>query len=236
MVKSPESISDRIIDAALELAAETSWRRVALHEIAERAGVTLAACAEEFPTKGAILVAFGRRIDQQVLENLEEPVEGEGARDRLFGVVMKRFDALRPYKPAIAGILRAPDGDLGSLAVGACRYLGSMGLMLEAAGVSTAGLRGRLRLQGLAALYPAVLCTWLKDDTEDMSRTMAALDRWLRNAEMLDQRLCGWTGGRARPAEPPPSPAPPPVSPRTAPRSGRRGGRGGRARGTAAPA
>jgi hypothetical protein len=58
-----------------------------------------------------------------------------------------------------------------------------MAWMLEAAGVSTAGLRGRLRVRALAVLYLSELRVFLRDDTEDLSKTMAALDRRLRQAE-----------------------------------------------------
>ncbi|MEE8202227.1 MAG: hypothetical protein V3R74_00575 [Alphaproteobacteria bacterium] len=37
----------------------------------------------------------------------------------------------------------------------------------------------------MAAVYLAALCVWLGDDSEDMARTMAALDKRLRQAESL---------------------------------------------------
>jgi AcrR family transcriptional regulator len=227
MVKRPDSISKRIIDAAFELAAETGWRRVSLGDIAARASVTLAELAEHFSSKGAILIGFTRQIDAEVLANLDEETAEESPRDRLFGVIMKRFDALMPYKAGLAAILRAPDGDVASFAAGACRYVGSMGLMLEAAGVSTAGFHGRLRVQGLAAIYPTVLRTWLNEDAADMPRTMAALDRWLRRAEAADQWLCRRPSYRREEPPEPEAPEPEPARPRRARRRGRRTGRGG---------
>jgi AcrR family transcriptional regulator len=216
MVKRPDSLSKRVIDAAFALAAETDWRRVSLADIAARADVTLAEFAEHFSSKGAILLAFTKQIDAEVLANLdEEETPSETPRDRLFGVMMKRFDALAPYKTGLAAMLRAPDGDLATFAAGACRYLHSMALMLEAAGISTAGLQGRLRVQGLATLYPGILRIWLNEEAEDMPRTMAALDRWLRRAESLERWMCHRPAARQteeQPDEPKPR------------RRGRRGG------------
>ena len=37
-----------------------------------------------------------------------------------------------------------------------------MGLMLEAAGISSDGIRGAIRTKGLAAIYGATLRDWLK--------------------------------------------------------------------------
>jgi hypothetical protein len=55
--------------------------------------------------------------------------------------------------------------------------------MLEAAGVSTAGLRGALRVRGLMAVWLWALRAWERDESADLSGTMAALDTALRRAE-----------------------------------------------------
>ncbi len=190
MVKRPDTLSKHVIDAAFALAAETDWRRVSLADIAARADLTLAEFAAQFSSKGAILLAFTKQIDAEVLANLDDDTPSETPRDRLFDVMMKRFDALAPYKAGLAAMLRAPDGDLALFAAGACRYLQSMALMLEAAGISTAGFQGRVRGQGLATLYPGILRVWLSEEAADRPRTMGGLDRWLRRAESLDQWIC----------------------------------------------
>lgn len=61
--------------------------------------------------------------------------------------------------------------------------------MLTAAGISAEGWSGLLRVQGLVTLWLATLRVWLKDESEDMSKTMAALDRNLRRAEGVLQRM-----------------------------------------------
>jgi len=55
-----------------------------------------------------------------------------------------------------------------------------MAWALEAAGVSTGGLRGILRMKALAGLYLMTMRTWLRDETPDQAETMASLDRNLK--------------------------------------------------------
>jgi hypothetical protein len=78
--------------------------------------------------------------------------------------------------------------------------------MLEAAGVSIAGVRGDLRVRGLVAVWLWTVRAWHADETEDLAPTMAALDAALRRAE----RAAEWLGHRSRateaPGEPPPEP------------------------------
>ena len=59
---------------------------------------------------------------------------------------------------------------------GTGQLLRSMSLMLESAGISSTGLIGLLRTKALAAIYLATMRDWLRDDTTDKAKTMAALD------------------------------------------------------------
>ena len=60
---------------------------------------------------------------------------------------------------------------------------------LEAVGVHTAGPIGHLKVHGLLIIYLQTTCTWLKDDSPDLSKTMADLDKGLARAEDLIRSL-----------------------------------------------
>jgi hypothetical protein len=78
--------------------------------------------------------------------------------------------------------------------------------MLEAAGVSARGLTGGLRVQGLVGVWLYALRAWRKDQSPDLSGTMAALDRALQRAE----QAAGWFMPASAPAPgPKPFPEPP---------------------------
>ncbi|MGF1639627.1 MAG: TetR family transcriptional regulator [Rhodospirillales bacterium] len=186
-----EDVSDRILSAALELAAIRGWRGLSLSEIAEEAGVPLADVYGAFPSKAAILAGIIGRFDRRVLAGGAADRE-ESVRDRLFDVLMRRFDALSPHKDAVAAILRDLPADPATLLFTLPRLAISIAWMLEAAGLTCSGLRGAIRVKGVALIYLDTLRVWLRDDSEDMTRTMARLDRDLRRAEGLVQRCCRW--------------------------------------------
>lgn len=181
---------DRLVDAALSLTARQGWRDTGMGEIAAEAGLPLAEAYAACPSKLAVLAVFHRRIDRAALAGGAADSD-EPPRDRLFDVLMRRFDALRPHKAALRVILRDGVGDPLAL-LGLPALLQSMGWMLEAAGISAAGWRGRLRANLLAGLYLSVLRVFLRDDSADLTQTMAALDRRLRRAESF----LGATGAR----------------------------------------
>jgi AcrR family transcriptional regulator len=180
---------DRIVDAAMELVAIDGWSRLSLSQIADAAGLTLADVRTEFPVKGLILDAFFCRIDHLVLA--AGPADADdSARDRLFDVMMRRFDALAPYKSGVASIFRdCLDPTVGM--IGLPCFLRSMAWMLEVAGLSSGGFIGLARVKGLALVDLAATRAWLRDDSADMAKTMAALDKALRRAESIVDMLCG---------------------------------------------
>lgn len=191
MAKKPHDTShhgpDHMVKAALSLAAEKGWRGLALADIAERAKVPLTEVIEHFASKGAILAAYTRRIDQHMLEGGTE--SSESPRDRLFDLIMRRFDAMAEDRRALRNILRQAGDDPWALLCGGGRFLKSMALTLEAAGISSSGLRGLALIQGLSAVYLYAFKTFLDDDSADHARTMAALDKALRRAEDVSSLL-----------------------------------------------
>jgi AcrR family transcriptional regulator len=179
---------DRIIDAMMRLAAANDFRDIGLADVAAEAEVPLSTLRRNFDGKLGILAAFSRRIDEQVLD--KGPAEGEGARDRLFEVLMRRFEALVPYRDALRRIIRSARRDL-RLAGGLHRIAKrSQMWMLVGADIHKSGLVGRLAVQGAVLAYSDVLSVFLDDD-DDLARTMARLDRSLRRGERAMEWLDG---------------------------------------------
>lgn len=171
-----------IIDAALGLARDRGWHSVTLAAIAAETGLDLTQISAQFRTKDAILAAFNRRVDAEILK---EPIDQSGSiRDRLFDLIMRRFDALGPHRAAIRAILQGTIGDPLATLAGLCAVHTSMSMTLEAAGVSASGPLGRLKAKALSALYLRTLYQWLRNEGDD-DRIMAQLDRALARAEEI---------------------------------------------------
>ena len=185
-------IRERMVEAALALARTKGWRGLSMAEIAATAGVPLAEALAVTPSKTEILRAFSQAIDAQVLNGVDpEAAAGEPARDRLFDVLMSRYDALWPHRPALRAILRDLPEDPGALLAALSPALESMTWMLEAADLDTSGLRGAMRVRAAGLVYAANLRVWLSEESADMAKTMADLDRRLRRAEAWAERVSG---------------------------------------------
>jgi AcrR family transcriptional regulator len=174
---------DRIIDAAIARIAADGWRRLSLAAIAAEAEVPILRVYRAFHSKQAILCGFLRRIDETVLAELPAAETDERPRDRVFDLLMRRFDALRPYKSVLEALRRElPSDPLTALGLSA-RLVRSMRWILDAADIATGGLAGSLAVRFTGAAYLSAMRVWRGDDSPDLGPTMAALDVRLRRIE-----------------------------------------------------
>ena len=216
----------KAVRAALKLAAERGWGETSLADIAQEAGLSLAELRREFSCKSDILSAFQKEVDAEVLAKAKAASAEQTPRDRLFDIIMTRFEVMAPYKPALKRISSSLACRPGESAALACSTLASHYWMLAGAGAKLDGPGGALRVAGLTGLYARVFQVWLGDSSPSLDKTMAALDRrltdgerWLARADTVCAGLCRVASAFAPrrrdsgtatppPAGPAPSPAP----------------------------
>ena len=175
--------ADRIIDAALAVIAAEGWRGVSLAAVAAEARLPVLTVYRLFPSRIAILCGLFRRIDEIALAVPLESEAGERPRDRLFDILMRRFDALQPHRHALSALRRdLPFDPPSALAMGVA-LLRSMRLMLEATGIPCHGIGGAITVKLVAAAYVFAARAWERDESPDLAPTMAVLDRRLRAIE-----------------------------------------------------
>jgi AcrR family transcriptional regulator len=179
----PRSDADRIIDAALARVASEGWRHLSLAAIADSAELPILRLYRTFGSKQAILRGLYRRVDEAALAEPPPAEPAERPRDRLFDLLMRRFDTLQPYKAALEMLRRELPGDPVTVLCAGISLLGSMRWMLEAADISTGGFRGAFAVKLTAAAYLSTMRIWQRDNSPDLARTMAALDARLRRIE-----------------------------------------------------
>ncbi len=189
-----EKISDikvKIVETALELAEEQGWANTTLRDISEKSGISLSEIYTYAGHKDDILTLLGGIIDQKVLETVsisEQYVTSK--RDRIFDILMDRYDILNDYRSGVIAILDSFMCDPKQAVISLPHICRSMNWMLEAVGIETSGIRGAIKVTGLAAIYVKVLIrVWKSDESKDMSKTMAALDKSLDKVEGIVNRF-----------------------------------------------
>lgn len=179
---------DRVVDALMALATEMEWDRIGLNEISARANLSLLELRDLFPSKGAILGAFARRIDHEVLsQNQGDP--DRPIAERLLDVMMLRFRALQPYHAALKAMAPALARDPLSLSALNQVALNSMRYMLAAAGIDGEGPLGFVKTQGAVLAFARAMEVWFRDETPDHADTRHFLEGEIRRGGFIVNRI-----------------------------------------------
>jgi hypothetical protein len=181
--------------AALALAAEGSWKDIALPKVAQAAGQPLAELygATLWEAVDCVEEAF----DRAIAANMDKLDPKQSVRDRLFELIMRRFEAMEPHRAAVLAMEQGLDRDPTLMASQHQRHVRCARWVLALAGLEADGMTGQARAQGLGVIVGQARAAWRGDDSGDFAKTMASLDKNLRRAEEMFGRWAGFEGKKA---------------------------------------
>ena len=186
-----------LLVAAFALIGEEGWRGFSFAALARRTGVSRVEIYHQFRTRGALLQALNQRADEAMLAVDDAELAGLPPRDRVFELLMRRLEALVPYRAGLARLARDARADPCIVLATACRLDRSLIWLQDVAGLRRHGLRARLARRALGFAYLRAARVWFEDPGADLGRTMAELDKQLRRI----QNVAGLREPRARRAE-----------------------------------
>lgn len=193
----PEQVARDPLDTALAMIAAGGWRGFSLVELARELGVPVGEVYARFPCRSAVLGALGKRLDARMLELSAADLDDMSTRERLFELIMRRIDAMKPYKDALQRLSRESRGDLEAAGAGLCNLSRAVIEIVDAAGIR--GPAGLLARKGVGLLYLRVLRVWMRDDDPEQARTLAELDKGLARLEQTARSLCRFMPRRRAP-------------------------------------
>jgi AcrR family transcriptional regulator len=186
-----------LLAAAFALIGDEGWRGFSFATLARRTGVSRVEIYRQFRSRGALLSELNRRADETMLALDEAELAGLPPRDRVFELLMRRLEALVPYRAGLARLAREARADPCVVLAAACRLQRSLAWAQDAAGLRHHGLRASLARRALGLAYMRAVQVWFADEGADLGKTMAELDQQLRRV----QNVAGLRERRARRAE-----------------------------------
>jgi hypothetical protein len=180
--------------AALTLASSMPWREVTLLKLAD----TAARPISDFygASLGEAVDCVEEAFDRAIGDNLEALDPAQSVRDRLFELIMRRFEAMEPHRAAVVAMEAGADRDPTLMAAAHQRHVRCARWVLALSGLEADGMTGQARAQGLGVIIGQARMAWRGDDAGDFNKTMASLDKNLRRAEEMFGR---WAGFEAKP-------------------------------------
>ena len=189
-----EKIIEKGLKAALDLSATRAWSEIPLADIAAKAKLTLS----DFHGVAAredLVEAMDAYFDKAM--SAEGVPDETSARERLFDVIMLRFEAMEAYRAGISEITKFREPSLFHLVRLPNQRHASAAWALASAGLDNdAGAPASLKRIAIGIVIAQAERAWRKETSGDFALTMAALDKGLRRAEERLGQLRRLTGGR----------------------------------------
>ncbi|MDD3287542.1 MAG: hypothetical protein PHX43_00855 [Alphaproteobacteria bacterium] len=190
MKKKDTSIREKLCAAAVKLASQKAWEEITISQIAKTAKVPLKQAAELYSETEEILPSLMEATDKRVKKTVGIRDKNESAHDRLFEIFMARFDDLQKNRKSAISISNACRKDPRLARIMLKSQWNSMREILLMAGIDDDGSKKILQVCSLVVVYNLTIYRWLNDETEDMAKTMAALDRGLKFNFLLTNQNC----------------------------------------------
>jgi hypothetical protein len=199
MTASLDASVRRDLARAALASAGSSWRTLTIADLAHAAGRAVS----DFygASLGDAVDCVEEAFDRAISENLDKLDASQSVRDRLFDLIMRRFEAMEPHRAAILAMEAGVDRDPILLAATHQRHVRCARWVLALAGLEADGMTGQARAQGLGVIIGQARGAWRGDEAGDFTKTMASLDKNLRRAEEMFGRWAGFEA-RAKPDTP----------------------------------
>ncbi len=186
----------RILETALDLAAAEGWEDLRLRQVAARLDLSLDQVLVHYRDQDAVADAWFARGWQAMLAPAPDGFADLPARERLFLLIMRWFDALAPHRDVTAQMLRTklypshPHHWVPMI----FNLSRTIQWLRDAAILDGGSRRRQVEEVGLTALFLATLRVWARDDSPDQERTRRYLERRLERADRLMGRLASRPG------------------------------------------
>ncbi len=180
---------DEIVKALLCVMKDHNWADITLIDVANAANLPLQDVCLYFEVKEDILSSYGRQLDRQIADNIGQIREDETCRDRLFDILMERYELLNENRAAVISLFNAIKYDPSQVLTALPHLNASIKHMVELSGMESKGARGALRIAGVAAIYLHGIYNFVHDNGDEMAKVMAGLDRDLARAEDISNLM-----------------------------------------------
>lgn len=176
---SPETT--RLVTSALRLIASHGWQNLTIDACAKAAKIKPALAHNLCKRPVDLIPLIAACVDDQAFAPFGK-ISGS-AHDRLFDLIMARFDIMQKHRQAFAAMATAARHDR-ALAVALLRCTPDSGYrLIEAAHLPPPQPPRPVLAAGIIAVYAWAFRAWQSDTSRDMAKVMAATDRALKWAD-----------------------------------------------------
>ena len=181
---------NKYIKKGFDLINDIGWEEFSLEKLSTKEKIPINDLKVFFKCKNSIVDKFSRMIDKNIESKLRiEDFKDSSKKDILFELIMMRFDEMEGFKGSLVKILDVSKNKPLLISIITKNVMNTMDFFLELSDSYNNYAFDFLKKNFLFFIYSITFKTWLSDDTEDLSKTMAELDKLLSTAENFQQKV-----------------------------------------------
>ena len=179
-----------LINKGFELIDEIGWEKFSLKKLADKEKISIEEIKGYFSCKNSVVDKFSLMINRNVESKIcINDFEGSSTKDILFELIMMRFDEMQIFKGALKRILKDTKRKPVLLRIISSNVLNTMDFYLDLSNSYKNSPIDIFKKNFLFLIYSVSFRAWLSDKTEDLSKTMAELDKLLSMAEKFQKKI-----------------------------------------------
>ena len=179
-----------ILDKIFSNIARDGWTKFSLLQFSKTQKISIQDLKTFFRNKDHILERFSKMIDYKVESNIDvEEMKSTSNKDNLFELIMLRLEAMQTYKVALRNILSSAKEQPIILKKLSKNIINSLDFYLELSSYYDDTPVDFLKKNAIFLIYSLTFRVWLNDESDDLSKTMAELDKFLSMADKANERI-----------------------------------------------
>lgn len=179
-----------ILDKIFSNIARDGWTKFSLLHFSKTQKISIQDLKIFFRNKDHILERFSKMIDHKVESNIDvEEMKSTSKKDNLFELIMLRLEAMQTYKVALRNIISSTKEQPIILKKLSKNIINSLDFYLELSSYYDDTPVDFLKKNAIFLIYSLTFRVWLNDESDDLSKTMAELDKFLSMADKANERI-----------------------------------------------
>ena len=189
-MKNSSETEKNYIKKGFDLINDIGWDKFSIEKLSTKENIPVRDLKVFFKCKYSIVDKFSKMIDKNIESKLRlEDFKDSSKKDILFELTMMRFDEMEEFKGSLSKILDVSKKKPLLASVITKNVMNTMDFFLELSNSYSNYAFDVLKKNFLFLIYSITFKTWLSDNTEDLSKTMAELDKLLSTAENFQEKV-----------------------------------------------
>ena len=189
-MKNSSETEKNYIKKGFDLINDIGWDKFSIEKLSTIENIPVRDLKVFFKCKYSIVDKFSKMIDINIESKLRlEDFKDSSKKDILFELIMMRFDEMEEFKGSLSKILDVSKKKPLLASIITKNVVNTMDFFLELSNSYSNYAFDVLKKNFLFLIYSITFKTWLSDNTEDLSKTMAELDKLLSTAENVQQKV-----------------------------------------------